>query len=610
MTNADPIALIDQSLRAAIHAVFGEGFDDVDPILREAQKREFGDWQANVAMGLGKRLGKPPREVAETILSHVDFGEVVSESSIAGPGFINLRLAPSAVAAALLAMDTPTLGVVTESSDHTVAIDMVSVNVAKRMHVGHLRSAVIGDAIARTLERRGRTVIRQNHLGDWGTPIAMVLTQLRNNGVNLDQVTLEDLDTAYREAQANAKADRRGAEATRRFFAGSHRHAELEAQNEGADEVIAAAKQDLVQLQAGDPELHADWRKMIDCTLDAVQETIDLLGVRMRRDSDKGESFYNDQLAGVVESFLASGKAREDDGAIVVDFPDRDRPMIIRKRDGGFLYATTDLAAIRHRTHDLNADRILYIVDIRQRDHFRDVFEASRMLGWDTCADGTSAELNHLGFGTVLGADGKPLKTRSGTNASLMSLIEEAIRRGTDAVVARSQESSAPTHGLSEEELGGIGRAVGIAAIKYADLSSDAGKDYVFDMDRMVAFEGDTGPYLLYAHARICSLLDRAGGVPDGASFQPQEPAEKDLGLQLLGYAKVVHQVSHSLEPHHLCGYLHRLAGLFASFYQQCSVLKAEDPVVQASRLRLCDLVRRVLSDGLDLLGMESPQRM
>ncbi|MAV55011.1 MAG: arginine--tRNA ligase [Phycisphaerae bacterium] len=610
MTTADPIALIDQSLRTAIHAAFGEGFEDVDPILREAQKREFGDWQANVAMGLGKRLGKPPREVAEAILEHVDFGEVVTESSIAGPGFVNLRLAPSAVAKALLAMDTKDLGVIKEASDRTVAIDMVSVNVAKRMHVGHLRSAVIGDAIARTLERRGRTVIRQNHLGDWGTPIALVLTQLRANGINLDHVTLEDLDTAYREAQANAKADRRGAEATNRFFAGSHRLAELEAQNSGADEVVAAAKQDLVRLQAGDPKLHDDWRKMIDCTLDAVQETIDLLGVRMRRDSDKGESFYNSQLSGVVDSFLDAGKAREDDGAIVVDFPERDRPMIIRKRDGGFLYATTDLAAIRHRTHDLAADRILYIVDIRQRDHFRDVFEASRMLGWDKCQDGTAAELNHLGFGTVLGANGKPLKTRSGTNASLMSLIEEAIRRGTDAVVTRSQDASAPTHGLSEQDLAGIGRAVGIAAIKYADLSSDASKDYVFDMDRMVAFEGDTGPYLLYAHARICSLLDRAGGVPEGANFQPTDPAEKDLGLHLLGYAKVVHQVSDSLEPHHLCGYLHRLAGLFATFYQQCSVLKVEDSDIRASRLRLCDLVRRVLSDGLDLLGMAAPKRM
>ncbi|MFO0873428.1 MAG: arginine--tRNA ligase [Phycisphaerales bacterium] len=334
----------------------------------------------------------------------------------------------------------------------------------------------------------------------------------------------------------------------------------------------------------------------------------------------RGESSFRDQLGGVVDAFLRAGLAREDDGAIVVPFADRERPLLIRKRDGGFLYATTDLAGVRFRVQRLDGERVVYVVDARQRDHFRDVFDAARLIGWNRLNDGEPAELVHVGFGTVLGKDKKPLKTRSGENFTLMALLEEAIERGRTEVRRRAADVDSPTHGMSERELDRIGQAVGIAAIKYADLGTDLVKDYVFDLDRMIAFEGDTGPYLLYAHARICSILGRAdaagGGAATGAaSGRPaplllREPAERALALALLRYPQVLHDVARSLEPHRLCSYLRSLAEQFSAFYGACPVLKADDDSVRRSRLRLCELTRRVLRDGLGVLGVDAPERM
>jgi arginyl-tRNA synthetase len=311
---------------------------------------------------------------------------------------------------------------------------------------------------------------------------------------------------------------------------------------------------------------------------------------------------------------VKAGLGTEDDGAIVVRYPDRERPMLIRKRDGGFLYATTDLSACHFRVQDLKSDRVIYVVDARQRDHFKDVFDAVRMIGWTKLPDGTEAELIHVPFGSVLGADKKPLKTRSGENFTLKALLDEAIERGTREVRARSTDPNAPTAGMADADLAAIGRAVGIAAVKYADLGSDVTRDYVFDLDRMVSFEGDTGPYLQYAHARIAGILgkalDAAAHAPPRPTITVAEPAERQLALALLRYPQVVRDVAQHLDPSRLCAYLHGLATTYNGFYQQCPVLKCEDPALRASRLRLCAISKHVMKDGLGLLGITAPERM
>jgi arginyl-tRNA synthetase len=342
-----------------------------------------------------------------------------------------------------------------------------------------------------------------------------------------------------------------------------------------------------------------------------VYRACDLLGTKIAPDSERGESSFRDELAEVVDTFVRSELAVEDDGALVVRFDDRDRPMLIRKRDGGFLYATTDLAALRYRVQELDSDEVIYVVDARQRDHFRDVFDACRKIGWSTLPDGVESKLVHLGFGTVLGADKKPLKTRSGANFKLMDLLQAAVDRGTEAVTIRAAEPHAPTHGLPPSELAAIGRAVGIAAIKYADLSGDSARDYVFDLDRMVAFEGDTGPYLQYAHARLCSMLEKAGDEADtNASFRIDAPEERRLALLLLRYPATMQAAAHSLEASRLCRFLYGVATEFSSFYSACPVLKTEDSGIRNARIRLVRLTRNVLRDGLGTLGIGAPTRM
>jgi arginyl-tRNA synthetase len=610
---SDPAAYLDAALRRAIVAVLGDAYADADPLVRGSQKPEFGDYQANGVMALAKRAGMKPRDLATKLVEAADLSAIAEEPEVAGPGFINIRLKPDAIAAALEAMDTPELGVEPDTDRHAIAIDMCSVNVAKQMHVGHLRSTIIGDALARVFERLGRTVHRENHLGDWGLPIAMVLHELREAKVDLDALELANLEIAYRDAQLNAKADTRGLASALERDAGPHRIIELEEQNAGAHEALEAAKRTLVRLQQGDEALLRDWHKLIDCTMRAVYEVFDLLDVTLGPEHNRGESFYRDRLNDVIEAFENSGLAREDHGALVVPFRDRDRPMLIRKSDGGFLYATTDLAAIRFRVTELNADRVIYVVDARQRDHFKDLFDAAHLIGWDQMDDGTAVELRHLAFGSVLGLDRKPLKTRSGENVTLKSLLDEAIDRGTDEVQRRAADPSAPTHGMPDDELAAIGKAVGIGAVKYADLSNDLVRDYVFNLDRMIVFEGNTGPYMQYAHARVCSIFARAeidaSEVAD-AAFQFAEPAEKQLALLLLRYSAIVRDVAAALEPHRLCAYLYDVANAYSTFYQECPVLKAPDEKLKRSRLRLCDVVRRILANGLNLLGIEAPQRM
>lgn len=610
---ADPSAALHERFSDAIVSVLGEEFREADPVIRATTNPEFGDFQVNAAMGLGKRLKRPPREVAEELLGAVNLEGLAEKPEIAGPGFINIRIQPAAMISALEAMDDDELGITPSTDTHPVVIDLCGVNVAKQLHVGHLRSTIIGDALGRMLERRGRTVLRENHLGDWGLPIAMVLHRLRIAGVDLDTLKLVDLDCAYRDGQLVTKRDDRGLAVVAERNIGSHRIAELEAQNSGAQEQRDAAAETLVALQQGDEELVADWHKLIDCTMRAVVDILQKLNVALGPEHNRGESFYRTHLPDIVDTFIERNLAEEDDGALVVRFPNRDRPMLIRKSNGGFLYATTDLAAIRHRVVDENADRLIYVVDARQRDHFKDVFDACRMAGWGTTPDGHDVDMVHIPFGSVLGVDKKPLKTRSGDNVSLASLLEEAITRGQTEVHRRAADENAPTHGFSKEQLDRIGEDVGIGAIKYADLSNDLVRDYVFDMDRMIAFEGDTGPYLQYAHARICSIIAKANENPAdvaGAELVLDEPAERALALQLLRYGPTVGGAAKHLEPHRICTELHALAETFNGFYQQCPVRKAASDTLRRSRLRLCDLSRRVLADGLGLLGIEAIQTM
>jgi arginyl-tRNA synthetase len=579
--------MLDAAFRRAIGDALGDEFADADPLIRPSQNPQFGDYQSNAAMPLAKQAGAKPRDIAQKIVDALDIATIAEKPEIAGPGFINIRLKASAVAEMLNAIDDESLGVRSDPGPrgpHTVAIDLCGVNVAKQMHVGHLRSTIIGDALARVFERLGGAVRRENHLGDWGLPIAMVLHQLRESNADLDALTLDDLDRAYRAAQKREDP-----------------------------KAVEDARGTLVRLQAGEDGVVRDWHKLIDVTMQAVMESLQLLNVKLGPEHSRGESFYRDMLPGVVDAFVRSNIAQEDQGAIIVRFPDRERPLLIRKSDGGYLYSTTDLAAVRHRVQTLGADRVIYIVDARQRDHFRDVFDAARMIGWDILPDGTRAELIHVPFGAVLGADRRPLKTRSGENITLAALLDEAVERGTREVMGRAEDETAPTHGLSRDELEAIGRAVGIGAVKYADLSSDLVRDYIFSFDRMLAFEGNTGPYMQYAHARVCSIFARAevdARTLSGAAYLIRDEAERSLALTLLRYGNIVAEVARTLEPHRLCTYLFDLADAYSRFYQQCPVLKADDDAMRTSRLRLCDLVRRVLADGLGLLGIEAPRRM
>ena len=606
----NPAARLEKAFSAAIEGALGKSFAGTDPVIRAATKPTLGDFQCNAAMGLAKRVGQTPQALAELIIEHLNADDLIESTEIAGPGFINIHLRTDALADALIAIDSPALGVSPSDPSEVIVIDLCGVNVAKQMHVGHLRSTIIGDALARVLERVGHDVRRENHLGDWGLPIAMVLDRLHADGTALSSMSLSDLDEAYRRAQSAARGDEAGWKSGVAKHVGPHRLFELEAQNASANDVRTRAGELLVALQDGDSTLTEQWHQIIDVTLSAMYEALELMNIKMGSENNRGESFYRDKLVGVLEIFEQRNACREDDGAIVVDFDNRERPMLIRKSDGGYLYATTDLAAIRCRTQDTGASRCIYVVDARQRDHFRDVFDAAAQVGWDKNSSGQSVEFVHTPFGSVLGADKKPLKTRSGSNATLASLLYEAIARGTHEVQQRSRDPKSPTHELNEQELMEIGQAVGIGAIKYADLSNDLSRDYVFDLDRMVSFEGDTGPYLQYANARIQSILRKAGSLDNSAPLCVDAFEERQLGLMLLRWNSVVHETARTLEPHRIAGYLRSVAETFNRFYQSCPILGAETDAIRVSRLRLAHLTGRILEDGLDILGIATPDRM
>ena len=612
----DPVELLADRFERAIRAAFPTLEGPADPAVAPSKNTQFGDFQCNAAMALAKRVGQNPRQVAQAIVERADIADIaepLTAASIAGPGFINIRLREDALPRFLDRLDAPGLGIEPPASPQTVVVDLCGVNLAKQMHVGHLRSTVIGDAVARLFERLGHRVLRQSHVGDWGLPIAMVVQKLieREDAGELDlsTLTLATMNALYRAAQAECRAERVALKAVQKYGGHPKAEAELELRVEHAETAMERAKARLVALQSGEARSVAVWQRVYDITMAACLATVARLHAKVTAEHSAGESTYRDDLAPLVADLVARGVAEESDGALVVRVEGVAEPCLVRKSDGGFLYATTDLAAIRRRVRQMGAHRVVYCVDSRQSLHFRQVFGAAHKAGYDRTADGSPARLEHAAFGSVLGDDNKPLKTRSGENVNLDDLLAEAVERAGRTVAEKNPD-------LPEADRAAIAKAVAMAAVKYADLSIDRVKDYVFSFDRMLAFEGDTGPYLLNALVRIRSIFRRA--AEQGVAFDPAarpplriaEPDEKTLALTLLRYPRAVTAAGESLEPSRLCGYLYELAGAYTGFYERCPVLKADDAGVRASRLRLCHLTARVLEDGLHALGIPTVERM
>ncbi|WP_084965670.1 arginine--tRNA ligase [Thermoactinospora rubra] len=571
----DPQIVLTERVSQALASAFGPEYADADPLIRPSQ---FADFQANVAMSLAKRLRRAPREVAQEIAGQL--GDFPGTVEVSGPGFLNITLDDSWIATEASGMLADArLGVAQATPPQRVVVDYSAPNAAKEMHVGHLRSTVVGDSLARTLEHLGHTVIRQNHIGDWGTPFGMLIEHLLDIGEEAAVAQLEaGQGTEFYQA-ARAKFD--------------------------ADESFRVRSRSRVTtLQSGDPETLRLWHVFMDATIRYFEKIYGVLGVTLTHDDIAGESMYNPMLQQVCDDLEAAGLAVVSDGALCVFPPgftgadDRPLPLIVRKSDGGYGYATTDLAAVRHRVDDLKADRALYVVGGDQALHFRMVFAAARQAGW--LPDTVSFE--HVQIGMVLGKDGKRFKTRSGESVKLSDLLDEAVERASAAIADR---------GYDEATRREIAHAVGIGAVKYADLSVSHDSEYVFDFDRMIAFNGNTGPYMQYATARIRSIFRKAEADPSSATgpIRPDHPAERALALRLLGFESVVRQVGELCEPHRLCAYLFEIASLFSTFYEECPVLRAEGEVRQ-SRLALCALTLRVLETGLDLLGVPVPERM
>src|SRR5580658_2067405 len=581
---ADPQEVLAQRVHDAIVAAFGPEYRDADPLIRPSS---FADYQANVALPLGKRLGRPPREAATDLASQLNVSDICEPPEVSGPGFINFRLRDDWIAAqASLMLDDPRLGLEPAARPQTVVVEYSSPNVAKEMHVGHLRTTVVGDAIARVLEFAGHYVIRDNHVGDWGTQFGMLIEYLVDLGEESPQAALlrTDPNAFY--------------QAARRTFDSDPGFADR-------------ARKRVVDLQGGDPGTLRLWQDIVDLSMDYLHRTYGRLLVTLTDADIKGESFYNDLLADTVARLEDEGLAVYDDGALVV-FPagftgreGRPLPVIIRKRDGGYNYSTTDLATIRYRVDVLHVDRAIYVVGSDQTLHFQMVFAVAREAGWIP----PGALFEHAQVGLVSAPDGGRLRTRSGDNVQLADLLQEAVDRA-GVVLA---ELEAPSR-FEPGELDEVAEAIGIGAVKYADLSTARESAYVFDWDRMISFRGNTGPYLQYATARIRSIFRRAGGDADpalrGSRVAVTAAPERALALRLLDFGAVVTGVGETAEPHRLCAYLFDVASLFTAFYEECPVLKAEPESLRAARLALCALTLRVLTTGLGLLGVPVPHRM
>ncbi|EBF8523674.1 arginine--tRNA ligase [Salmonella enterica subsp. enterica serovar Infantis] len=555
---------------------------DCEPQVRQSAKIQFGDYQANGMMAVAKKLGMAPRQLAEQVLTHLDLSGIASKVEIAGPGFINIFLEPAFLAEQVQqALTSDRLGV-SQPTRQTIVVDYSAPNVAKEMHVGHLRSTIIGDAAVRTLEFLGHHVIRANHVGDWGTQFGMLIAWLeKQQQENAGDMALADLEGFYRDAKKHYDEDEAFAERARNY---------------------------VVKLQSGDTYFREMWRKLVDITMTQNQITYDRLNVTLTRDDVMGESLYNPMLPGIVADLKAKGLAVESEGATVVfldEFKNKEGdPMgvIIQKKDGGYLYTTTDIACAKYRYETLHADRVLYYIDSRQHQHLMQAWTIVRKAGYVP----DSVPLEHHMFGMMLGKDGKPFKTRAGGTVKLADLLDEALERARRLVAEKNPDMPA-------DELEKLANAVGIGAVKYADLSKNRTTDYIFDWDNMLAFEGNTAPYMQYAYTRVLSVFRKADIDEQALASAPviiSEDREAQLAARLLQFEETLTVVAREGTPHVMCAYLYDVAGLFSGFYEHCPILSAENDAVRNSRLKLAQLTAKTLKLGLDTLGIETVERM
>ncbi|MGK3134962.1 arginine--tRNA ligase [Pantoea trifolii] len=554
---------------------------DCEPQVRQSAKVQFGDYQANGMMAVAKKLGQAPRQLAEQVIQHLDLNGIASKVEIAGPGFINIFLDRAWLAAQTAqALQLPRLGV-SSVAPQTIVVDYSAPNVAKQMHVGHVRSTIIGDAAVRTLEFLGHKVIRANHVGDWGTQFGMLIAYLeKQQNEHHEEIALADLEAFYREAKVTYDADEAFAERARNY---------------------------VVKLQGGDEYCRSMWKKLVDITMSQNQLVYDRLNVTLTRNDVMGESLYNDMLPGIVADLREKGLAVTSEGATVVfldEFKNKEgEPMgvIIQKKDGGYLYTTTDIACAKYRFETLHADRVLYYIDSRQHQHLQQAWTIVRKAGYVP----ESVPLEHHAFGMMLGKDGRPFKTRSGGTIRLADLLDEAVERAHALVSEKNPEMSA-------QELKDLSEVVGIGAVKYADLSKSRTTDYIFDWDNMLAFEGNTAPYMQYAYTRVLSVFRKAGIDADSLSgdIVLTEEREAHLATRLLQFEEVITQVARDGTPHVMCAYLYDLAGQFSGFYEHCPILSAEDENIRQSRLQLAALTAKTLKQGLDTLGIKTVERM
>ncbi len=555
---------------------------DCEPQVRQSAKVQFGDYQANGMMAVAKKLGMAPRQLAEQVLTHLDLRGIASKVEIAGPGFINIFLEPAFLAEQVQqALASDRLGV-SQPTRQTIVVDYSAPNVAKEMHVGHLRSTIIGDAAVRTLEFLGHHVIRANHVGDWGTQFGMLIAWLeKQQQENAGDMALADLEGFYRDAKKHYDEDEAFAERARNY---------------------------VVKLQSGDAYFREMWRKLVDITMTQNQITYDRLNVTLTRDDVMGESLYNPMLPGIVADLKAKGLAVESEGATVVfldEFKNKEGdPMgvIIQKKDGGYLYTTTDIACAKYRYETLHADRVLYYIDSRQHQHLMQAWTIVRKAGYVP----DSVPLEHHMFGMMLGKDGKPFKTRAGGTVKLADLLDEALERARRLVAEKNPDMPA-------DELEKLANAVGIGAVKYADLSKNRTTDYIFDWDNMLAFEGNTAPYMQYAYTRVLSVFRKADIDEQALASAPviiSEDREAQLAARLLQFEETLTVVAREGTPHVMCAYLYDVAGLFSGFYEHCPILSAENDAVRNSRLKLAQLTAKTLKLGLDTLGIETVERM
>jgi arginyl-tRNA synthetase len=581
------ITYLTTQLDRAIVAALGDDYAGTDPLLVLSSNPKFGDYQSNMAMGLAKKLGQQPRAIAQSIVDNLDVSEICEAPQIAGPGFINFTVKPSYLATQLQAMQLDSrLGVPVADKPQRVVVDFSSPNIAKEMHVGHLRSTILGDCIARVLEFRGHDVLRLNHVGDWGTQFGMLILYLREAYpqalTTADALDLGDLVVLYKKAKQRFDEDA------------------------GFQE---AARKEVVKLQAKDPDTIKAWNLLCDQSRREFQVIYDRLNVKL---TERGESFYNPYLSPVVEDLRSTGLLVESDGAQCVfldGFTNREGdplPLIVQKTDGGYNYATTDLAAVRYRIQTDRADRIIYITDAGQSDHFTQVFQVARLAKWIP----EDVEITHVPFGLVLGEDGKKIKTRSGEAIKLKDLLDEAIERFSNLLKARLLDEERQE---TDEFITNSSEVIGLSSVKYADLSQNRTSNYVFSYDKMLLDKGNTAPYMMYAYARPQSIA-RKGGIDfnqlgDHAQIILKEEAELTLAKHLLQLGTIVTEVERDLLPNRLCQYLFELSQKYNQFFENCPVLSSEEPI-RTSRLILCNLTAKTLKLGLDLLGIPVLERM